>query len=796
MLVMRLIVGLGLVIVLLSGVLSSMEGQASRTGGAQTLSGEWQADQATTSRWGNDQTGLADEYRFEAPFPVNALMVHWARSAAADELLAEVRVSQDGRGWTAWQRAPIDEDSDGRGSEQRAYSGALMVDPSRYIAVRLVNLLGQPVFDAHDLRVTYLNTLAGPGTDSLAGSGTDSQAGSGTDSLAASGTDSQAGSETDEATGPASLAAPGDLTSQAKKKKTPTPTPDADEPPSGGPTPTPSAPNGPPINPPPVVGGNLPVISRAAWGANERLRFKNGKEIWPREYMAPEKIILHHTETPNSQEPMAAIRAVYYFHSVTKGWGDIGYNYLVDHNGRIYEGRFGGANIIGGHTFGYNTGSLGIAVVGSYQSTALSAAAEEAIANLVASRTPWIDPIGQGWFQDRQLANIVGHRDCTSTSCPGGGFYPRLTKLRDRILQRIGSRPILSAQLSNVVIGPRDLRTGDRLEIRATVTNTGTAVLPADWRGAGLDYIEGQDFEQRGLARMNGRFRLAVDLTGAGGQRYAYRWGLGRNLLPGESVTVTGTIQLINPQDRTVAVALMQESIRTWQENTNVTAIHVTGPPIIITPAPPVEPTTPGGARPTERLPAPARPEANRRYFAETGHYLGFGFLNYWEKHGGLAQFGLPLTEEFRETNPADRKEYTVQYFERARFEYHPEFKGTPYEVLLGLLGSQVVGRSFAATPPGGSPPRAGAQYFPATQQWVGGPLLKYWNERGGLAIFGYPISPELEEVNPDDGKTYIVQYFERNRLEYHPEFKGTPNEVLLGLLGRQILVERGWLAR
>ncbi|HEU5424150.1 MAG TPA: murein L,D-transpeptidase, partial [Nitrolancea sp.] len=58
-----------------------------------------------------------------------------------------------------------------------------------------------------------------------------------------------------------------------------------------------------------------------------------------------------------------------------------------------------------------------------------------------------------------------------------------------------------------------------------------------------------------------------------------------------------------------------------------------------------------------------------------------------------LAVFGYPISEEFQEQNPADGKMYTVQYFERARFEYHPEFKGTPYEVELGLLGRQTMPR-------------------------------------------------------------------------------------------------------
>jgi hypothetical protein len=78
------------------------------------------------------------------------------------------------------------------------------------------------------------------------------------------------------------------------------------------------------------------------------------------------------------------------------------------------------------------------------------------------------------------------------------------------------------------------------------------------------------------------------------------------------------------------------------------------------------------------------------RYFPETGHTLQGAFLQYWETHGGLFVHGYPLTEPFPEMNPIDAQTYTVQYFERSRFELHPENAGSPYEVLLGLLGEQL----------------------------------------------------------------------------------------------------------
>ena len=84
--------------------------------------------------------------------------------------------------------------------------------------------------------------------------------------------------------------------------------------------------------------------------------------------------------------------------------------------------------------------------------------------------------------------------------------------------------------------------------------------------------------------------------------------------------------------------------------------------------------------------------------------------------------------------------------------------------------------------------------WFDATGQPLDGSFKKYWDANGGLAVFGYPITHPFDEKNAADGKTYQVQYFERERFEYHPEFKGTPNEVMIGLLGKEVAVKRGYL--
>jgi cell wall-associated NlpC family hydrolase len=175
---------------------------------------------------------------------------------------------------------------------------------------------------------------------------------------------------------------------------------------------------------------------------------------------------------------------------------------------------------------------------------------------------------------------------------------------------------------------------------------------------------------------------------------------------------------------------------------------------------------------------------AEGRCFTETGKCIGGPFLTYWEANGGLAQQGLPLTDEFSEVSPTDGKPYTVQYFERARFEHHPENKA-PYDVLLGLLGSEQYALRYASTQATAAALGGECRTFAATGKQVCGPFLTYWDQHGGLAQQGQPLTPTFWELNPTDGKKYQVQYFERARFEHHPENKA-PYDVLLGLLGRE----------
>jgi len=165
----------------------------------------------------------------------------------------------------------------------------------------------------------------------------------------------------------------------------------------------------------------------------------------------------------------------------------------------------------------------------------------------------------------------------------------------------------------------------------------------------------------------------------------------------------------------------------------------------------------------------------NQRYFPQTGHFVSNGMLRYWESFGGLATFGYPITEEFMEGG------HVVQYFERARFEWHPGAWPERYDILLGRLGTELtIGRQQeTAFRPIQASSDANCTFYAATGHRLCFGFRDYWNLNGGLATFGYPISEEFVENG------VVVQYFERQRLEYHPQ-NPVPWKVLGGLLGTQ----------
>jgi len=210
------------------------------------------------------------------------------------------------------------------------------------------------------------------------------------------------------------------------------------------------------------------------------------------------------------------------------------------------------------------------------------------------------------------------------------------------------------------------------------------------------------------------------------------------------------------------------------------------------------------GSMAVSLIPAGAQSAAAQTQTRKIGDFDVAGrFLEVWSKAGNdqanTYVNGLPITARRPEISTEDGKTYDTQWFERAKYEAHPENKA-PYDVLLGRLGANFV-EGRGSIDPATNKPRNAADapfvgvaqpsdlsatklYFPETKHTLTGKILEYWNRYGGLQQFGYPLSEAFNEVSTD-GKTYQVQYFERARFEVHPE-KAAPYEVELGLLGVQ----------
>lgn len=202
-------------------------------------------------------------------------------------------------------------------------------------------------------------------------------------------------------------------------------------------------------------------------------------------------------------------------------------------------------------------------------------------------------------------------------------------------------------------------------------------------------------------------------------------------------------------------------------------------------------------------LALPLRSRADEtRCFAQTGQCISGRFRTFWEQSGGLAVFGLPLGPARDEVNRDTGQTYLTQWFERNRFELHPE-NSAPYDVLLGRLGNdrlvQLNGTLQWGTREDG--PNSACLWFEATGHnvcdfEVGLGFKSYWLTYGlsdptlvgfdrSLALWGWPISEARIETNRN-GDTVLSQWFERARFEWHPN-KPQAYKVLLGLLGNEV---------
>lgn len=360
--------------------------------------------------------------------------------------------------------------------------------------------------------------------------------------------------------------------------------------------------------------GRPPVVSRTAWGSPDG----QGSRATPA-YRSVTHMVVHHTADANSLRPGQVwadrVRAIWVFHTITRGWGDIGYNYLIDPNGVIYEGRAGGDDAVGFHDTA-NYASMGVALIGTYSSVEPPPTAMNSLVNLLAWKAAQknIDPMGSSYYHGCAIssfcrsftpsgivANISGHRHITPerTSCPGDRLAHRLPELRQRVHTMLANLPPpLNLELSDVRYERTSLPAGELLKVIFTIHNTGGVTVTGQAPEAaplglvatnlGIEeshvYDEGECFlSEPGFPKEEGRFRVMLgpvedarqpscpEPTGG----YPWRWGISGSLAPGERRELVGYVRLRTPGEVTLRAGIIHEYVAYTAQDVAQTRIMV-----------------------------------------------------------------------------------------------------------------------------------------------------------------------------------------------------------------------------
>jgi hypothetical protein len=226
------------------------------------------------------------------------------------------------------------------------------------------------------------------------------------------------------------------------------------------------------------------IITRAQWGADESIR-----ECCPRYASAVHMAFIHHTAGSNSysaSESAAVVRSVYAFHVKNRGWSDIGYNFLVDRYGQIFEGRYGGMTlpVIGAHVKGFNTGSTGISLMGTFTSSSPTSAMVASLKNLLAWKLDvhHVPPVGTVVMTSggsdlypvgakKTFNRISGHKDGQQTSCPGSKAYNLLPSIRSSVAV-IGLPKLYLPRVSSTILRPDGDGVNETVKVEGDFTTT------------------------------------------------------------------------------------------------------------------------------------------------------------------------------------------------------------------------------------------------------------------------------------------------------------------------------------
>ncbi len=488
--------------------------------------------------------------------PFSMLGVTWTDPAAKVTGAVEVRTRSVADGnWTSW--LPLETDLDGRTESGRAgVRGATeprWVGPSDGVEVRVTAGGKVSAELPSGLRLDTVDPGKGPGS---AGG-----------SSALNADPAAFVAESDAPADPVDPADPsattGTPTSGATDTSSPAPEPTVTEEPSSSATvspsatatasPTPTTSTSPSATLPPAPTSTVPrppITSRAGWGADESISPEA-----PEYNETVKAVFVHHTAGTNDYsctESPAIVRSLYAYHVQSNGWKDIGYNFVVDKCGTVFEGRKGGVDrpVLGAHTYGFNRESAGISVIGTYTDAGASTAAITSVARIAAWKLGQykVDPAGTTMLtagaDGNNLANtkfvagtqypfrtISGHRDGYATECPGTKLYGQLPTIRSYAagpVTGLAVKSVTGASLSGatyyaksaITVGwsattPSTLISGYELLVdgKSVATAAATATSAKATLGAGTHKIQVRATHQSGKTVTSAAATVVADQT-------------------------------------------------------------------------------------------------------------------------------------------------------------------------------------------------------------------------------------------------------------------------------------------